>query len=307
MRAISSTQRQHAGTAGTAPRVVVDMRFTKMQGVGNDFVLVNEDEADARTDWQETARRLCARHSGVGADGLLVAGQAARDADVSMRMFNPDGSEDMCGNGLRCVALWAHRAGWAPRPCFVVQTLSGARHVEVLSTDSDDGTVRVGMGVPLFAPADVPFAGTATLPGGSDAVLRYPLTVDGKTYLLNSVNTGSTHTVIFGDAPSEAEFVHVSPLLETHALFPERTSVLWATPAGEGVFAVRIWERGAGETWGCGTGACAVGVLARTLGLAAGTVEVQSRGGALRIEWTRPEQEIRMTGPAAFVFEGAIG
>jgi len=283
------------------------MRFTKMQGVGNDFVLVDDADTPAGVDWNKVARQLCARRIGVGADGLLVAGRSAAQADVSMRMFNPDGSEDMCGNGLRCVALWAHRAGWSGGACFTVATKEGLRRVEMLDTDNTQGLVRVDMGLPRFASADIPFLGTSDLPKASDQALRFPLRVDGETYSIASVNTGSTHAVIFGDAPSEAIFQRVSPLIETHPLFPKRTSVLWATPTNPGSIAVRIWERGAGETWGCGTGACAVGVLAQALGrVTGGPVDVVSKGGTLRIDWPGAGQEIRMTGPAQVVFEGEI-
>ncbi len=278
-----------------------------MQGVGNDFVLVDEADAPMGMDWNALARQVCTRRFQIGADGLLVAGRSAADADLSMRMFNPDGSEDMCGNGLRCMALWAHRAGWTGTACFAVATKEGPRRVEILDTGDAQGLVRVGMGLPHFAPADIPFLGTSHLPDANNQVLHYPLNVDGETYSIAAVNTGSTHTVIFGDAPSEETFQRVSPLIETHALFPERTSVLWATVAGLGSIHVRIWERGAGETWGCGTGACAVGVLARVLSLVPdGPVDVVSKGGTLRIGWPGAGQEIQMTGPAQIAFEGDI-
>ena len=283
------------------------MRFTKMQGVGNDFVLVDEADAPGGTNWNALARVVCARRTGIGADGLLVAGRRAPDADVSMRMFNPDGSEDMCGNGLRCVALWAHRVGWTEAACFRIASKEGPREVEILSLDGAQGVVRVDMGVPHPAPSDIPFLGTARAPGFDDSVLGYPLALDGEAYSINAVNTGSTHTVIFGDAPSEDEFRRVSPQLETHPLFPDRTSVLWATPGGRSRISVRIWERGTGETWGCGTGACAVGVLARVLALVPeGPVDVESKGGTLRIDWPGAGQQIRMTGPAQVVYGGEV-
>lgn len=283
------------------------MQVTKMQGVGNDFVLVSEADAPAGTDWHALARQVCARRVSIGADGLLVVGRDAGGAACSMRMFNPDGSEDMCGNGLRCVAVWAHRAGWIEASSFQVATKDGLRGVELLDAGSMQALVRVDMGRPRFAPADVPFLGQRNLPGTGDAVLGVPLTVDGKAYVINSINTGSTHTVIFGDAPSEDEFRRASPCIETHPLFPSRTSVLWATLTGESIITVRIWERGAGETWGCGTGACAVGVLALFLRLVPpGPVDVVSRGGTLRIDWPGIGHDIGMTGPAQVVFEGSI-
>ena len=283
------------------------MRFTKMQGVGNDFVVIDAAELPQDVVLSELAVTLCDRKFGVGADGLLVISEAGRDTAFRMRMFNPDGSEDMCGNGLRCVSLWALRAGWLGMDTeFVVTVKDGLRAVRVLSADPDgrNGLLGVDMGVPLVTPAQIPFCA----PSETAAILSYPLTVGGETLTLTAVNTGSTHTVLFGPPPSEEVFQRVSPLLETHPLFPERTSVLWATPDGDNRFAVRIWERGAGETWGCGTGACAVGVAAVINGLSYPgiPIDVVSKGGTLKITWPGGESSVDMVGPAQVVFDGVI-
>ncbi len=283
------------------------MRFTKMQGVGNDFVVVDAAELPHDAPLSELAVTLCDRKFGIGADGLLVVSENAPNALFRMRMFNPDGSEDMCGNGLRCVSLWAIRAGWAGRETeFAVAVKDGFRAVRVLQADPDgrNGLLGVDMGVPLFAPPQIPFCA----PSETAALVGWPLTVDGEPLTLTAVNTGSTHTVIFGLPPSEDVFQRVSPHLETHPLFPERTSVLWATPEGDTRFAVRIWERGAGETWGCGTGACAVGVAAVVNGLSApGTpIDIVSKGGTLQITWAGGETSMAMVGPAQVVFDGVI-
>lgn len=283
------------------------MRFTKMQGVGNDFVVIDAAELPHEASLSELAATLCDRKFGVGADGLLVVSETGPDALFRMRMFNPDGSEDMCGNGLRCVSLWASRAGWLGMETeFAVAVKDGFRAVRVLSADPDgrNGLIGVDMGVPQFAPAEIPFCAPAEMA----AITRYPLTVDGEPLTLTALSTGSTHTVIFGPPPSEEVFQRVSPLLETHPLFPERTSVLWATPETDTRFAVRIWERGAGETWGCGTGACAVGVAAVVNGLSAPGVpiDVVSKGGTLQITWAGVESSVAMVGPAQVVFDGVI-
>lgn len=264
-----------------------------MQGVGNDFVLVNAENAGPGTNFSALAMVVCARHVGVGADGLLVVGRVP----LSMRMFNPDGTEDMCGNGLRCAGLWMHRAGWVNGEQFTIATREGPRLVELLNADDTQGLLRVNMGTPHLLAGDIPFTGTA------GRVVDFPLTVGGREVRVTSLNTGSAHTVIFGPAPDEDAFQRISPLIENHTLFPERTSVLWATPGAGGAFAVRIWERGVGETLGCGTGACAVGVAAQLQGLA-GTepVDIVSRGGTLRIAWAG--RDVMMTGPAQVVFEG---
>ncbi len=318
------------------------MRFTKMQGVGNDFVLLNGHDLPLNADLPALARQLCARHFGIGADGLLVvaltppadgrpspasqarvrqfglllpspasAGEGGAQAPgegLLMRMFNPDGSEDMCGNGLRCVGLWAHRAGWLNGTRqFTVQTKEGPRRVQInsVSEDGQSGVLTVDMGVPRLLPQEVPFCGAR----GAEAVIRYPLTVGGEVVPITAVSTGSTHTVIFGDAPPDEDtFQRLSPLIETHPLFPERTSVLWATPRGGSEIAVRIWERGAGETLGCGTGACAVAVAARLVGLADtdAPLDIISKGGTLTIDWPGGNADIAMTGPAVVVFEGTL-
>lgn len=283
-----------------------------MQGVGNDFVVVDAAQAEAGADWGSLAVRLCARRVGVGADGLLVvekdvpgAWEGAGTAAFAMRMFNPDGTEDMCGNGLRCVGLWAWREGWLGGETeFVVGTREGAKRIRLESVDGNGGesaSLRVDMGRPHFEPSEIPFCGR-----DEESVVEYPLAVGEKTFRVTSVNTGSTHTVIFGDAPGESEFQYYSPMIENHPLFPERTTVLWATPDGVNRYRVRIWERGVGETLGCGTGACAVGVCALLKRLASEDVpiEVVSRGGTLRIDWPGAEASVSMTGPAEFVYEG---
>lgn len=270
--------------------------FTKMQGVGNDFVVVDEAEWPGGG-WPGRARALCDRRFGVGADGLLVAGSSAV-ADVRMRMFNPDGTEDMCGNGLRCVVRWASERGRLS-PSGRVETLAGVRDVSVLS--SPTGRFSVDMGVPRFAPADLPM-GVA-----GERVLDFPLMVDGETLAVSVVSTGTTHTVIWVDAlPSDERFSRLSPLIEHHPLFPRRTSVLWTQVDGPDTLALRIWERGAGETLGCGTGACAAAVLAHVQGkLEEPTINVVSKGGRLRVVWQGDATPMTLIGPAEVVYTGS--
>ena len=276
-----------------------------MQGVGNDFVVVDGGELPPQVSLPALAVQTCDRKFGIGADGLLVVSRDAAGAALRMRMFNPDGSEDMCGNGLRCVSLWAHRAGWLGEQIeFTVAVKDGTRNVRLLEVSEDGraGILGVDMGVPQFSAESLPFCA----PAGT-RVVGYPLTIGDETYDITIVNTGSTHTVIFGVVPpDEATFQRVSPQIENHPLFPERTSVLWATPQGGGTVAVRIWERGAGETWGCGTGACAVGVAAIVNGLsAAGTpLNIVSKGGTLRITWPGEGVPVDMIGPAQIVYHG---
>lgn len=271
------------------------MNFVKVQGAGNDFVLVDAEQAGER-DWPLVAREVCHRHFSVGGDGLLVVDRTGGRG--RMRMFNPDGTEDMCGNGLRCVAHYIGQAGWEREPEFVVDTLAGPRRVRVTSLDSRRASVTAEMGAAILEPARVPvdFCG--------DRALDYILKADGRELRASTISTGSTHTVIFHD-PTEAEFQALSPRIETHPRFPARTTVLWTTPEGPDRVRVRIWERGVGETGACGTGACAVATVAHLLGKAEAEVTVVSRGGELRVR-VADDLRLTLTGPAERVYEGVL-
>lgn len=267
------------------------IRFTKMQGAGNDFLVVRGEEQD----WPALAPALCSRHFGVGSDGILVA-LPSEAAEVCMRMYNPDGSEDECGNGLRCLALYALRRGFVSRPDFRVETLSGIKQVRVADRGSPEALVTADMGRAQLAPTAIP----ALFPG--DSALGMPVEVEGERLLVYALSTGTAHTVIF-EIPDEQRFQRLSPALERHLLFPERTSVMWTEVLGPDRVKLRIWERAAGETMACGTGACAVAVAAYLTGRTGSCVDVISSGGTLRVE-VGEDLAVRLTGPAAFVFEG---
>jgi len=270
-----------------------------MHGIGNDFVVLDSIRTPFAGDFDFPllAQKICDRHFGVGGDGLLLL-ESARDGNATrMRMWNPDGSEDMCGNGLRCVALLAHHRGYAPAN-FSVQTLAGTREAIIVAPH----TVRVSMGAPDFSPLHVPI-------NRDEPLINGQIELEGHTFAhVTAVSTGSTHTVIFGEAPvADATFERWSPRLEIAPMFPERTSIMWAHPMGANTFGVRIWERGAGETLACGTGACAVAVAAISSNRAQGTVNIQSRGGELLIEWDEVQNQLWKTGVARVVFEGVWG
>lgn len=266
--------------------------FSKMHGVGNDFVVVSE-EAVGSFSLPDLARRLCRRRFAIGADGLLMVGRGGRQA-VRMRMFNPDGTEDMCGNGLRCVAKWASLHGLAADTRFAVETIDGDKQVELLS----DGMVRAELGEPRFEPGEVPVV-AAKAP-----VVDMPVDLPHGTVRITALSTGSTHGVVFVDSlPDDERFLRDSPMIENHPLFPQRTSVLWTVVESPSRLRMRIWERGAGETLACGTGACAAAVAAQLHGLAGESVEVYSAGGMLHVEW-RPGEPISLTGAAELVYEG---
>jgi diaminopimelate epimerase len=271
--------------------------FVKMEAVGNDFVLVDGRDLPEHA-WSKLAVEMCRRRTGVGSDGLLVLLNSGT-ADFRMRMFNPDGSEDHCGNGLRCTAAYYSSVeGIPPNVVLRVETLAGERSVVVLDP-GPPALVKASMGRPELHPSLIP----ANFDG--ESVVRRHLRVLDRDLEVTSLSVGTTHTVVFApEAQWERDFALLSPAIEVHPAYPERTSVLWTDVIRPDRIAVRIWERGVGETLGCGTGACAVAAAARLAGFTVDSrVEVVSRGGSLYVEWDG-EGEIFLIGPARFVFKG---
>ena len=281
---------------------MLGLAFSKMQGVGNDFVVV-DGRAQTGVSWGEAAVVLCDRKFGIGSDGLLVL-DASDKADFAMRMFNPDGSPDVCGNGLRCIARYAVERGIVSRDAMRIETLVDVRAAQInRGSGGKFQSVTVEMGEPRFTARDIP----ASLENPDAVLIDYPLPLpDGETLILTALSTGSTHAITFVETlPNDAAFFRISPLVENHPLFPERTSLMWCKVEAQNQLQLRIWERGAGETWGCGTGACAAAVAAIGHGFGERNypVTVASKGGVLQVEW-KTDGKIVMTGPTAFVFEG---
>ncbi|MGC8835028.1 MAG: diaminopimelate epimerase, partial [Armatimonadota bacterium] len=248
--------------------------------------------------WSRLAVEMCRRRTGVGSDGLLVL-LNSKTADFRMRMFNPDGSEDHCGNGLRCTAAYYSCVeGVPPNVVLRVETSAGERSAVVLDL-GPPALVKASMGRPELRPSLIP----ANFDG--ETVVRRPLRVLDRELEVTSLSVGTTHTVVFApEALWERDFALLSPAIEVHPAYPERTSVLWTDVIRPDRILVRIWERGVGETLGCGTGACAVAVAARLAGFTvAPRIEVVSRGGSLYVEWDG-EGDVYLTGPARFVFKG---
>jgi diaminopimelate epimerase len=271
--------------------------FVKMEAVGNDFVLVRE--ADLPGPPGDLARRVCARRFGIGGDGLLVLGESER-ADFRMRMFNPDGTEDHCGNGMRCAFLYqAGEVADGEERRLTLETLDGVKRGRVFG-EGGRRRAEVDMGAPKFDAADLPMSIRA------DRVVDYPFEVGGETVRGTVVSTGTTHTVLFAtEAEVRERFERLSPLLEVHPLFPERTSIMWATVEGPERIRLRIWERGANETLGCGTGACAAMVAARLHDFVGDRAVMASKGGELLAFWPG-EGSCRLTGGANRVFQGRV-
>jgi diaminopimelate epimerase len=275
------------------------MRFVKMQGTGNDFVLLEAQGNEQ--DWPRLAQAICDRHFGVGADGLILVLPSSR-ADVRMRMFNPDGSEaEMCGNGLRCIVKYAVEGGLArPRDARIdVETPAGVLAAQTFGDGRTVERVRVSMGVPRFAPAEVPVLVDAEPP-----IVDLPLEVAGHELRLTCLSMGNPHAVHFLDGPvDDFPLEEVGPLVEHHALFPQRVNFAVAQVLPSGRIEARVWERGAGPTLACGSGASATAVTARLHRLVREKVDITLPGGTLAIDWDG-RGEVYLSGPAERVFAG---
>ncbi|NLC56062.1 MAG: diaminopimelate epimerase [Armatimonadetes bacterium] len=273
------------------------MRFWKVQAAGNDFILFDR-RCEPEEDWAALAPRLCNRHTGVGSDGLLILLPSAR-ADYRVRMFNPDGSEDFCGNGLRGVGRYLHAAGIFAGDTLSLETFSGERRLRYLPRPGGAPEITVNMGAPVWNAAAIPARAPA------DPVIGVPLQVAGVELTVTSLSTGTAHTVIFTEElPEDALFFAASPAIEHHPWFPERTSVLWCRVEAPDRLRLRIWERGVGETLACGTGVCAAAAAARHHGLAGDSVRVFCPGGEFEV--TREGEALWLRGPAEIVFSGTL-
>lgn len=281
------------------------MNFTKVQGTGNDYVLIEAGNMNA--DWPGLARAMCERHFGVGGDGLLLV-LPSQEADFRMRMFNPDGSEaEACGNGLRCLARYVLDRGMvkAGADRISVETGAGTREVEYRRSEERTLVIRLGMGAPVFRPADIPVAlePDRNYPV-NQPVLDYPLTIAGEVYPMSFVSMGNPHAVYFSPQPvADFPLASVGPEVEINHIFPRRTNFEVAHIAGPSKIEVRVWERGAGETLACGTGACAVAVIAHLHGYSGDNVDIILPGGVLGVEWAGVG-EVYLSGPAELVFTG---
>ncbi len=277
------------------------MKFTKMHGCGNDYVCVNGFE-ETVPDLPAAARLVSDRHFGVGADGLILI-LPSDSADFRMQIFNPDGSEaEMCGNGIRGVGKYVFDRGLTDKTELEVETKAGAKKLGLTVTNGNAHTVRVNMGEPRLKRSDIPMKSHADSPG---RVLRQKLHAGGKVFEISCVSMGNPHTVVrVGDVSGYPVREH-GPLIENHPLFPERTNVEFVQVISPNELRSRTWERGAGETLACGTGASAAVVACALNGWADRKVLTHLVGGDLEIEWAA-DNCVYMTGPAVEVFTGEI-
>lgn len=273
------------------------MKFTKMQGLGNDYVYVNCLEETVKNP-SETAVKISDRHFGIGADGLILI-KPSKCADFEMEMYNADGSRgEMCGNGIRCVAKYVYDYGLTNQTQISIETLGGIKHLELTVEEGKVKLVKVDMGKPILEPARIPI-----LAEGSQ-VIDQPIQVDGLEYRMTGVSMGNPHAVVFLEGIKNLEIEKIGPSFENHACFPNRVNTEFVQVLDRHTAEMRVWERGSGETLACGTGACAVAVACILNGLTEDEVTVKLLGGDLRIQWDRRRDTVYMTGPAEVVFDG---
>ena len=273
------------------------MRFTKMQGAGNDYVYVN-GFTERIDDPASLAGPISDRHFGVGADGLILI-LPSDIADVRMKMFNPDGSQAHCGNGLRCVAKYAYDNGLVSGERFTVETLAGALEVDCTVENGKVSAVTVDMGAPRVTRGEILMTGD----NPDRRVIREPLEVADRDFEITCVSMGNPHCVIYVDNVGSFPVGRYGPIIENHEAFPERTNVEFVQVVSGARVIQRTWERGAGETLACGTGACAVCAAGVLCDVTDRRLAVELLGGELQLDW-REEGTIMMTGPAVTVFEG---
>lgn len=275
------------------------MKFTKMQGLGNDYVYVNCMEQMVE-DAAETARRVSDRHFGIGSDGLILICPSDK-ADFEMRMYNADGSRgEMCGNGIRCVGKYVYDYGLTNKTSLSVETLGGIKHLFLEVEGGKVSLVKVDMGPAILEPEKIPVTAEGS------RVVDEPLQVDGKTFRMTCVSMGNPHAVIYVDDVQGMDLEKTGPSFENHERFPNRINTEFAHVLDRNTVEMRVWERGSGETLACGTGACAVAVASILNGYTEDQVTVRLLGGDLKIEWDRETNKVYMTGPAEVVFDGEI-
>ena len=275
------------------------MKFTKMHGLGNDYVYVNcfEEKIDNPP---AVARFVSDRHFGIGSDGLIMI-NPSKTADFEMEMYNADGSRgEMCGNGIRCVAKYVYDYGLTDKTQISVETLGGIKYLDLTVEDGKVSLVKVDMGKPELEADLIPIISER------EQVIDEPIEVDGKEYHMTGVSMGNPHAVIYVDDVKGLDLEKIGPKFENHERFPKRINTEFVHCIDRQTVEMRVWERGSGETLACGTGACAVAVSSIFNNLTDTRVTVKLLGGDLQIEWDREKDRVFMTGPATVVFDGVI-
>ena len=277
------------------------LRFTKMHGISNDYVYISTFD-QPEEDWEQLAIRLSDRRTGIGGDGIILV-CPSDIADAKMRIFNADGSEGMmCGNGIRCVGKFVYDKGLVPadKTTVTIDTLSGIKTLELTVRDGKVQSARVDMGAAILTPAEIPVV------FDKERMIDEGLTVDGREWRVTAVSMGNPHCVTFVDDVDGLALEKIGPHFEHHPAFPERVNTEFVKVIDDHTLQMRVWERGSGETWACGTGACATAVAACLNGFCkkGEDITVRLRGGDLVINYT--DETVIMTGPASTVFEGEV-
>ena len=277
------------------------LRFTKMHGISNDYVYISTFD-QPEEDWEQLAIRLSDRRTGIGGDGIILV-CPSDVADAKMRIFNADGSEGMmCGNGIRCVGKFVYDKGLVPadKTTVTIDTLSGIKTLELTVRDGKVQSARVDMGAAILTPAEIPVV------FDKERMIDEGLTVDGREWRVTAVSMGNPHCVTFVDDVDGLALEKIGPHFEHHPAFPERVNTEFVKVIDDHTLQMRVWERGSGETWACGTGACATAVAACLNGYCkkGEDITVRLRGGDLVINYT--DETVIMTGPASTVFEGEV-
>lgn len=273
------------------------MRFTKMHGIGNDYIYINCFEERVE-DPGALSVRMSRPHFGVGSDGVILI-CPSDVADFAMRMYNSDGSEsEMCGNGIRCLGRYVYERGLTKKTSFTVMTGGGLKQLELKVSGGKVQSVRVDMGSPVLTPELIP----TTLTG--EMVMGAALHVGGASYKVHCVSMGNPHCVVFVKDPDTVDLPELGPLFEHHEAFPRRTNTEFVQVISRNHLRMRVWERGAGETLACGTGACASLVAAVLTGQADRKVTMDLLGGSLELEWSPEDNHVYQEGPATFVYDG---
>lgn len=273
------------------------MKFTKMQGIGNDYVYVNCFHEEVKNP-SELAIKVSERHFGIGSDGLILI-KPSDVADFEMDMYNADGSRGMmCGNGIRCVGKYVYDYGLTDKTSITVNTLSGIKYLDLTVVDGKAVEIRVNMGAPILETKEIPMICE------KKQAIQEPIVVEGKTYHITAVSMGNPHAVTYMDDIDHLDIETIGPKFEHHTYFPARVNTEFVKVMDDHTVKMRVWERGSGETWACGTGACAVAVSSILNGYTKDEVTVKLLGGDLKIFWDRKENLVYMTGPAEVVFDG---
>ncbi|MBP3707329.1 MAG: diaminopimelate epimerase [Clostridia bacterium] len=278
------------------------MKFTKMHGLGNDYVYIDCTAKSGQKIENESAlaQFVSNRHFGVGSDGLILICDSDV-ADFKMRMFNYDGSEaEMCGNGIRCVGKFVYDKGLTNKNLITIETLAGIKVLKLNVTDGKAETIRVDMGEPILMPEKIPVI------SNEEVVKNLHLTAAGKEFKFSCVSMGNPHAITIVDNVKDLEIEKYGKILEYDNHFPKRSNIEFIELIDNENIKMRVWERGAGETLACGTGACASAVSCVLNGYTGRSVNVELLGGILKIEWSVQDNHVYMTGPATIVFEGTI-